>query len=226
MGFTLTAYAQTPKHTETVVLNGMDTYYEVYGEGTPLLFLHGGGQSSALWHEYVNDFADNFEVYLVDLPAHGKSSNPQGGFSYEIATDQLRDFFEHLKIQQFSAIGYSLGAEELLHYAATNHGQINRMVLVGGAHRYQRRNEDEIDFYLAEDDVKRITAETLIVIGESDTTIGGNITDKFDLVIQLHELLPKSHIWIVPNERHRTFDGAGKPEFVRNANEFLSGKWE
>ena len=105
MGFGLTANAQVLKHSETVRLNGVDTYYEVYGEGPPLIFLHGGGQSSKLWHEYVNDFADNFEVYLVDLLGHGRSSPLQDVFSYQTAIDQLLDLFENLKIQQFSAIG-------------------------------------------------------------------------------------------------------------------------
>ena len=57
LGFTLTAHAQTLRHSETVLLNGLDTYYEMYGDGPPLFFLHGGGQSVALWQEYVEHFA-------------------------------------------------------------------------------------------------------------------------------------------------------------------------
>jgi hypothetical protein len=58
LGFTLTAHAQTPQHSETLLLNGLDTYYEVYGEGPPIFFLHGDTQSVALWREYVE--FDNF----------------------------------------------------------------------------------------------------------------------------------------------------------------------
>ena len=58
LGLTVTAHAQTPKHSETLLLNGRDTYFEVYGEGPPLFFLHGGTQSVALWREYVE--FDNF----------------------------------------------------------------------------------------------------------------------------------------------------------------------
>jgi pimeloyl-ACP methyl ester carboxylesterase len=77
-GFIIAAHAQTPKHSETVQLNGLDTYYEVYGEGPPLFFLHGGTQSVALWREYVEHFAENYEVFLVDLPAHGNSGAKEG----------------------------------------------------------------------------------------------------------------------------------------------------
>ena len=229
MGFTLTANAQTPKHTETVRLNGIDTYYEVYGEGPPLFFLHGGGQSSALWHEYVNDFADNFEVYLVDLLGHGRSSPFQGGMSGQSAHEPFLNLIDHLQIQQFSAVGFSLGAAVLLQVAIANPGRIDRMITVGQGTRY--KNEG-VDFNFAEEGLKKISTETLIVAGERDRRLGGsyivsgNAVDRLELILQLHELIPKSHIWIVPNEGHRTFDGPGKPEFVRIANEFFRGEWE
>jgi pimeloyl-ACP methyl ester carboxylesterase len=229
MGFTLTAYAQTPKHMETVRLNGIDTYYEVYGEGPPLIFLHGGGQSSTLWHEYVNDFADNFEVYLVDLLGHGRSSPLQVGMSTQSAHEPFLNLMDHLQIQQFSAVGYSLGAAVLLQVAIANPGRIDRMITVGHGTRYKN---ERVDFNFAEEGLKKISTETLIVAGERDRILGGsyivsgNAVDRLELILQLHELIPKSHIWIVPNEGHRTFDGQGKPEFVRIANEFFRGEWE
>ena len=65
-----------------------------------------------------------------------------------------------------------------------------------------------------------------VVVVEHDRTAGGTSPRSLQLAFRLHELLPNSHLWIVPNEGHRTFDGPGKPEFVRVANEFFSGEWE
>lgn len=263
MGLAFTANAQMLKHSETVSLNGIDTYYEVYGEGPPLIFLHGGRQSSTLWRQYVNDFADNFEVYLVDLLGHGRSSPLQVGMSIQSANVPFQNLIDHLQIQQFSAVGFSLGAEVLLQVAIANPGRIDRMITVGVRTRYKSEKldmpyekltpeelarlraihvhgddqiralvEGEVDYYFAEEDFKKISTETLIVVGERDRIVGGstivsgNIVERLELVLQLHELLPKSHLWIVPNEGHNTFNGQGKPEFVRIANEFLSGKWE
>ena len=117
----------------------------------------------------------------------------------------------------------------LLQVAIANPGRIDRMITVGQGTRYK---DERVDFNFAEEGLKKISTETLIVAGERDRILGGsyivsgNAVDRLELILQLHELIPKSHIWIVPNEGHRTFDGQGKPEFVRIANEFFRGEWE
>ncbi len=65
--------AQKPKKTESVSVNGKKIYYEIYGEGKPLLLLHGYTQSSKSWIPYVKDYEKEYEVYLIDLTGHGKS---------------------------------------------------------------------------------------------------------------------------------------------------------
>ena len=225
-GFTLPANAQTPKHSETVLLNGLDTYYEVYGEGSPLFFLHGGTQSVALWREYVEHFAENYEVYLVDLPGHGKSGAKDGKFSYQTAQDQIQGLLEHLGLERINAVGYSLGGEVLLQLAVLNPDRIQKMIVVGSTHHYSPKGPDELEFLLTDEAVRSIVTETLVTMGEHDRTAGGTSPRSLQQAFRLHELLPNSHLWIVPNEGHRTFDGKGKPEFVRIANEFFGGEWE
>jgi len=226
-GFTLPAHAQTPKHSETVQLNGLDTYYEVYGEGPPLFFLHGGStQSVAFWHEYVDHFADNYEVYLVDLPGHGKSGGRDGKWLYRmrLASDQIQGLLDHLELERISAVGYSLGGVVLLQLAISDPDRIQRMIVVGTAHQYSPKGPGEVDFRFADEAVRSIVTETLVTMGEHDQTAASTPARSLQLASRLHELLPNSHLWIVPNEGHRTFDGKGTPEFVRVANGFLSGK--
>ena len=260
-GFTLVAHAQTPKHSETVQLNGLDTYYETYGAGEPILFLHGGTQSSALWQEYVDDFANTFKVVLVDLLGHGRSSPLDGEFSYQSAAKQLVDLLQYLGIERINGVGFSLGGEVLLKLAVSYPDQLDRMIVIGATHNYpgvdfgrqyskltQEEIEDfraihaygdeqikslyeamwdpEFKFQLEAADVKSISTATLIVMGERDRTATGNPQRSLRTALELHELLPHSHIWIVPDEGHRTFDGKGKPEFVRVAREFFGGQWE
>jgi pimeloyl-ACP methyl ester carboxylesterase len=225
LGFTLTAPAQTLRHSETVLLNGLDTYYEMYGDGPPLFFLHGGGQSVALWQEYVEHFAANYEVYLVDLPGHGKSGAREGKFSYETAIEQIQGLLDHLGLQRISAVGFSLGGEVLLQLAVSDPNRIQRIIVIGTTHHYLPKGPDEIEFLLADESVRSIITETLVVMGEFDEMAGGNPQRSLQLVFRLHELLPNSHLWIVPNDRHNTFNDKGKPEFVRVANEFFGGQF-
>ena len=57
------AFSQTPKKSETVLVNGKKLYYEVYGKGKPLFLLHGYTQSSISWRPYVTDYEQEYEVY-------------------------------------------------------------------------------------------------------------------------------------------------------------------
>lgn len=256
----IVAYGETPKRAEVVRLNGLDTYYEVYGQGEPLFFLHGATQSSALWHEYVADFADSYTVYLVDLLGHGRSTPLKGGFADEDATRQFAALLQHLGIERFSGVGYSLGGGILLQFATLYPDRLQRMLTVGGTHEYrgtgsrtdpaavteeemQRFREvhvhgdDQItallaafwnpsrEFLLDVNDVTEVATETLIVMGEHDRIAAGSPLPSIRKAMELHELLPHSHLWIVPDEGHSTFDGKGKPEFVRVAREFFGGAW-
>ena len=65
--------ANQPTKAETVFINGKNIYYEVYGKGTPLFMLHGYTQSSAIWRDHVNDYINDYQIYLVDLTGHGQS---------------------------------------------------------------------------------------------------------------------------------------------------------
>ncbi len=252
--------AAPPEMAGTVRLNGLDTYYEAYGDGNPILFLHGGTQSSALWHEYVEDFADSYTVLLVDLLGHGRSTPLDNGFSHQRATKQLADLLQYLEIEQFSGVGFSLGGEVLLNFAIEYPDRLEQMIVVGATHNfpgadfnrkfsaltheemeqfraihvhgdaqiralYEAVWDPEFKFQLDIADVRSISSETLIVMGERDRTATGDAQRSLRTALELHELLPHSHLWIVPDEGHRTFDGKGKPEFVRVAREFFAGKW-
>jgi alpha-beta hydrolase superfamily lysophospholipase len=59
--------ARNPKKSEYVSINDIEIYYETYGEGEPLMLLHGFTQSSVAWEKYIKEYSDDFEVYLIDL---------------------------------------------------------------------------------------------------------------------------------------------------------------
>ena len=56
-------------------VNNIGLFYEVYGEGEPLLFLHGLGSSTQDWEKQVPLFAQKYKVYLLDLRGHGDASH-------------------------------------------------------------------------------------------------------------------------------------------------------
>jgi len=254
IGFYGYCYSQTPKKAETVKLNGVETYYEVYGEGEPLFLLHGWSQSTTLWNEFVTDFADNFEVYLVDIKGHGKSAPLQSGFTLQAAADNFQALLDYLKFDKIKAIGYSGGGVLLLQLCSANSYRIESMIIIGVQYdlsgkdlnwKFEDNSPEQLEnlrerhihgdaqikalykqlntmeMHLTDEQLSKINTNTLIIIGEKDF-----VYPDLTKAINLHNNLPDSHLWIVPNAGHDAFTGKYKPEFIRNATEFLSGEWQ
>ena len=125
------------KNSETIEVNGINMYYEVYGEGEPLLLLHGWTQSSSFWSEYIPTYAQHFKVYAIDLRGHGKTSQLTADFSIKDSAQDILELLDHLKIKKVKAIGLSFGGLTLLELAKLNPDRIQATILIGASHNYQ-----------------------------------------------------------------------------------------
>lgn len=130
------SFGQRPNKTELVKVNGIDMYYEVYGEGEPLLLLHGWIQSSVFWSEYIPKYAQHFKVYAIDLRGHGRSSQVTPDFTIEKSSKDILSLLDYLQLKKVKAIGLSYGGLTLLKLASSNPGRIASMVLIGAWHDY------------------------------------------------------------------------------------------
>src|SRR3989337_1049006 len=81
----LVAQMQLPPEGHIAQLNGMEMYYETYGQGSPLVLLHGFGGSGHHWKPFIADFAKEYQVIVVDLRGHGHSTNPANQFTHRQA---------------------------------------------------------------------------------------------------------------------------------------------
>ena len=68
---------------EFAEINGIRMYYEVYGEGEPLVLLHSFNYSGSVWQEFINEFAEKYKVIVPDLRGHGRSTNPTDKFTHK-----------------------------------------------------------------------------------------------------------------------------------------------
>ena len=118
---------------ETVHLNGIAMYVERYGAGAPLLLLHGGGGVGQNWRLVFEAPPSGYELIVPDLRGHGRSTNTGGALTFrQLALDVL-SLMDALRIEQFKAIGLSLGAKTLLHVATQQPARVESMVLVSAA---------------------------------------------------------------------------------------------
>ena len=126
-----TVLSQTPKKSESVLINGKNIYYEVYGEGKSLFLLHGYTLSSKSWKSYVKDFEKEYEVFLIDLTGHGKSEPFKEDLSIRSVAEDLNLLIQYLQLEKIQAIGFSFGGDVLYQLALINPYLIESMITIG-----------------------------------------------------------------------------------------------
>jgi pimeloyl-ACP methyl ester carboxylesterase len=120
----------TPVTRGRVEANGIPYYYEIHGEGEPLLLLHGGLGSIDLFEPALPRLAESRRVIAVDLHGHGRT--PLGDRPIRLADmgDDMAVLLKELGFQQVDALGYSLGGGVAFRLAAQHPEMVRRLVLV------------------------------------------------------------------------------------------------
>lgn len=245
------SFAQTPKKTETVHINGTKIYYEVYGNGTPLFFLHGFTHSSKSWLPYLNDYIDDFEVYLTDLQGHGRSSPFTETLSIRSAARHVDELIKYLKLDSINAIGYSYGGDVLFQLALLRPGLIKSMVVVGACgicnikdfpkwiDFLSYNNIDQLpwmrEVHQSEEQIKSILAQLpnyTVTVSEAEfrtintrvlLVIGdGEDSILWEDILKAKNNLPNASLWVVPNTGHRAHKENNKDDFVRISKQFIN----
>ena len=89
--------------------NGINLYYEIHGEGQPLLFIHGLGSSARNWEFQVDEFSKLYKVITFDLRGHGQSDKPAGPYSMSMFAADVTGLLRGLGIDSPHVVGLSLG---------------------------------------------------------------------------------------------------------------------
>ena len=112
-----------------VQANGIDMYYEVQGEGEPLVLLPYLAADQACYAFQVPDYARHFSCYTVDLRGAGLSGKPEGEYTTELLADDVAAFMQAAGIQSAHVTGLSLGAAVGMWLAARHPAQVKSLSL-------------------------------------------------------------------------------------------------
>jgi pimeloyl-ACP methyl ester carboxylesterase len=104
-------------------------HYQVYGEGHPIILLHGFCETHRIWSQFVNNFPPGVKVYSPDLPGFGESHLPEYAFSVEDVANQMVKWMGRHKILAPLIIGHSLGGYVALAMQASNPDLFSGMIL-------------------------------------------------------------------------------------------------
>jgi pimeloyl-ACP methyl ester carboxylesterase len=116
-------------------VKGIRTYYESEGNGQPILLIHGAGQDTLSWRFNIEFFAKHFQVFVIDLPGHGKSYPKDGKpiTKTEVYAEFVWDFIQTLQIHNPVLMGHSMAGGISLSVAAAHPESIRAVVPVDGA---------------------------------------------------------------------------------------------
>ncbi len=109
------------------------TYYEMLGQGPPLVFIHGAAASHDMWKPQVEYFSNTFTTLTYDIRGHQKTEGAEGNYSFDMLVDDLHELMKALEIEEPVVCGLSLGGMIAQAYAILHPENLHGLVLVDTA---------------------------------------------------------------------------------------------
>lgn len=122
--------ASTPSRTGHVQANGVRYYYEIHGQGEPLLLLHGGLGSIGMFGPVIPELARGRQVIGVDLHGHGRTALGDREISLVDMGEDMAAVLRELGYEQVDVMGYSMGGGVAFQLAVQHPERVRRLVMV------------------------------------------------------------------------------------------------
>jgi pimeloyl-ACP methyl ester carboxylesterase len=113
-------------------INGLDIHNEVQGEGPPVVFVHGLGATSNVWHAQRMTLSKYYRVIVYDRSGSGRSQRARDGYSIDAWADELAGLLDHLAVPSAVVVGHSLGSMVAQRFAARYAKRTRALILAGG----------------------------------------------------------------------------------------------
>lgn len=200
-----------------IKVNDTNLYYEVHGNGTPIILVHGNSETHKIFDVLIGELKNNHTVYAIDSRNHGKSDRTKS-VSYDLMADDIIGFIEKLQIDKPIFYGFSDGGIIGLLIAIKKPQTLSKLIISGAnlnpdgisksmttiiklGYFFSRSKNlkmmlDEPN--ISADDLEKIKIPTLILAGERDV-----IKEKHTKLIA--SSIANSTLIIVPNETHSSY---------------------
>jgi pimeloyl-ACP methyl ester carboxylesterase len=117
-----------------VRVNGMRMYYEVSGNGDPLVVLHGAYMNIPTMGTIIPMLAKTHKVYAVEFQGHGRTTDIDRPITYPNLADDVAAFMDAVGLTKADVFGYSMGAEVGLQLAIRHPAKVNKLVAASVAY--------------------------------------------------------------------------------------------
>jgi pimeloyl-ACP methyl ester carboxylesterase len=165
-------------------------YYEIHGEGEPLLFLH-GAYFTIDTSPIIPELAETRQVIAFELQGHGRTADADRPITYEGMADDAAAAVRQLGYEQLDVVGFSMGGGVALQFAIRDPGLVRRLVLISSGYRYDAMTAEAIELF------PTITPEMFAGswMEEEYKRLAPNPDDFHNLVRKLKELHTTGFAW-------------------------------
>lgn len=121
--------------------------YSDYGNGRPVVLIHGWPLSREMWEYQLSDIVTaGFRVIKYDRRGFGNSSKPWDGYDYDSLASDLNEIMEQLDLRDATLVGFSMGGGEVVRYLSTyGDKRVSRIALVSAVTPYLLKTSDNQD---------------------------------------------------------------------------------
>lgn len=135
-------YGSNEKVGKYLEVNDIKVYYEIYGEGEPLLLIHGGMGSIETFTLQIPEFSKYFKVIAVDSRAQGRSTDSEKEITYALMASDMAELISKLKLGSVNMVGWSDGGNVGLELAYAHPEMLKKLVCIGGDYTHENYEAD------------------------------------------------------------------------------------
>jgi len=117
-------------------VNGIKVYYEVYGEGRPIVLLHGAFMTIASnWGELIPELSKTRKVIAIEFQGHGHTPFSDRKLSDTALASDVLGVMDYLKIDSADVVGYSMGGSVAYQFAIQNPQRLRKLVIISSTYK-------------------------------------------------------------------------------------------
>ena len=125
-----------PSNSGYAPVNGIKVYYEVYGEGRPIILLHGAFYTIDMnWGQLIPELSKNRKVIAIEMQGHGHTPFSNRELSITTLASDVEKVMDYLKIDSADVAGYSMGGSVAYHFAVQSPKRLRRLVIISSTYK-------------------------------------------------------------------------------------------
>ena len=125
-----------PSNSGYAPVNGIKVYYEVYGEGRPLVLLHGAFYTIDMnWGQLIPELSKTRKVIAIEMQGHGHTPFSDRELSITTLASDVERVMDYLKIDSADVAGYSMGGSVAYQFAVQSPKRLRKLVIISSTYK-------------------------------------------------------------------------------------------